>query len=150
MKEYRLKGDFIEFVGPGTLWYGNGRQDLLSNAYKLRSLLFCDNLRYWDPNFVPNLDEQRAGRGRRRGRARADGAGDDEGAEVVGNYSNGRFGIIQSFELRQRFKIKFMEKCLIASSVFLVVLSVVLWAVTVHLQPQFVDVVLDEINQLMG
>lgn len=146
LKDYRLRGDFIEFVGPGTLWYGNGRQDLLSNAYKLRSLLFCDNVRYSDPDFVPNLDEQRARRaGTRRSAEAQDGSA---GAVAVGNYSNGRYGIIESFELRQRFKMRSVEKCLIVSSVMVLTLSMVLWALSVHFQPTLFEAVGDEIQRL--
>merc|ERR1719334_1924825 len=44
--EYRCDEEFIEFTGPGHVWYGDGRQDLLSASWKVRSLLFCDNLGY--------------------------------------------------------------------------------------------------------
>ena len=134
LREYRCNGDFIEFIGPGNLWYGNGRQDLLSNAYKLKSLLFCDNLAYLNPNFVPNLNDV-------RGDASSERA-------MVGNYANGRFGVIESFELRQRYKVKCGEKCLILSTLTLVMLSFMLFIITMHLQPNFLDILLDEINEV--
>jgi len=123
----RCSGDFVKFVGPGTVWYGNGRQDLLSNAHKVHSLLFCDNLEHSDPHGLSGGTE----------------------AESAGNYSNGRFGVIESFELRQR-KSKLVEKCLILSTLTLIFLSVVLCAVAQHFQPNFVDLLMEELRDYVG
>eukprot|EP01083_Nonionella_stella_P051345 136298_1 len=141
MREYRCKGDFVEFIGPGHLWYGNGKQDLLSNSYKLKSILFCDNLKHADPNYIPNINDL-------QGQQRTNNANNRRN-QMVGNYMNGRFGIIQSFELRQKYKIKFIEKCLIMSTITLVITSILLFVITVHLQPSFIDLLFTQINQFL-
>ena len=146
MREYRCKGDFIEFIGPGNIWYGSGKQDLLSNSYKLKSILFCDNIKYADPNYIPNINDLNNRNNQQNGGIVNE---NNNNNEIIGNYTNGRFGIIQSFELRKKYKIKFIEKCLIISTITLVLLSILLFVITLHLQPNFINVVYNEVNEFM-
>mmetsp|Transcript_44634 Transcript_44634/g.71430 ORF Transcript_44634/g.71430 Transcript_44634/m.71430 type:complete len:589 (+) Transcript_44634:41-1807(+) len=145
LREYRCKGDFVEFVGPGNIWYGCGKQDLLSNSYKLDSLLFCDNVKYAQPHYVPNLEEvQQQPANNENGNANGNG-------RAVGNYSNGRFGIIQSFELRSRYKVQCVEKCLVLSTLALLLLTILLLAVTfdARLQPNFITLIFNKLQQFL-
>lgn len=110
--DYRMRGEYLEckfkynenndHIECGHIWYGNGKQDLQSNAYKIGSLLFMDNMKYFGNMEMKNFSELAMERRRRRiAYGFSDNGSGNNDLVINGYYNNGRYGIIQSFEMRE-------------------------------------------------